>query len=121
MTDHDHNYRNTYFDSRPSLDPLNNPYESVAPGPADSTHDFPLLRPHTVTPSPGYERAPQDEPTEEEEEEEVNIRYGRIPQRVARRNKTIKRVQYVALSCFVHIICNFNFGVIQIIPWQLRY
>ncbi|GJJ15340.1 hypothetical protein Clacol_009616, partial [Clathrus columnatus] len=92
LAEYDYSYHNPYSDSRPSLDPLSDPYERAPPIPGESTHDIPLLRPHTVTPSPsGYDPALHDQ--EHDEEEEVNIRYGRIPQRVPRRNKTIKRVE----------------------------
>lgn len=56
------------------------------------TGDIPLLRrdtPGGPMPIPGgYDQPADDDP-------ESNIRYGRIPQRVPRRYKTIKRVEYV--------------------------
>jgi len=57
----------------------------------DDLGDMPLLRrnnPYAPAPTPGgYEEAISDDRSE------TNIRYGRIPQRVPRRHKTMKKVE----------------------------
>jgi chitin synthase len=53
-------------------------------------HEMPLL---SRDPSRGAYRPMPGEYDNEEEEPEDRIRYGRLPQRVPRRYKTIKRVE----------------------------
>ncbi|KAH7913366.1 glycosyltransferase family 2 protein [Hygrophoropsis aurantiaca] len=103
--------------SRPTTDyltPHYNPYDNVHSTPAptrpvsqfgpsyelhdreepdvEETGDIPLLRresPYAPITMPGT----YDQPTPDELDEDNNIRYGRIPQRVPRRYKTIKKVE----------------------------
>ena len=83
---------------RPSRTPHSESYElqdhGVVERDNDDLGDMPLLRRDTRSSAgvhfPGglYDRTPT-----EEEENDSNIRYGRIPQRVPRRYKTLKKVE----------------------------
>ncbi|KAF8516437.1 glycosyltransferase family 2 protein [Hysterangium stoloniferum] len=82
---------NPYDPPRPSrYEPHDNPFE----GAGQANHDIPLLHRESSAGAPslhvpgGFEQA-----STEESEEPTNIRYGRIPQRVPRRYKTIKKVE----------------------------
>ncbi|CCL99770.1 uncharacterized protein FIBRA_01792 [Fibroporia radiculosa] len=77
------------YDSGPSTEAFNDPDEDL-----DDAGDYPLLRRnHSLEsaslPIPGEYAAVG----QEDRDEETNIRYGRIPQRVPRRHKTIKKVE----------------------------
>lgn len=54
-------------------------------------------------------------PTHEEDEEQSQVRYGRIPQRIPRRLKTIK--QGWALVAW-HVVCLLNLRISSAVPWQ---
>lgn len=51
-----------------------------------------------------------------------NIRYGRIPQRVPRRHKTLKRVECVSYLCIppctLNILIRFSPSITQALPRQ---
>lgn len=96
----------------PGMDYHNQPYQQPGtPGPSSYGHsyelrddpdpdngdtgDIPLL---TREPSQGSTFRAVPGAYDEEDKVESNIRYGRIPQRVPRRYKTIKKVEYVSFS-----------------------
>jgi len=77
------------------------PYEDADHG-LDDMGDLPLLRAPSGRSQeslsmhmPGQYGAPPDD---------IGIRYGRIPQRVPRRHKTLKRIEYVSCLSHLHIM-----------------
>lgn len=106
-SDHDHDYLGAHYGGSTPMVPASILMASPAPSPYQSSHsvafaddpaddfdagDMPLLRRDntrsTITSVQGdYQSVLPDDRSES------NIRYGRIPQRVPRRNKTIKKVE----------------------------
>ena len=81
------------------------------------TGELPLLR-HPSSPSlrgrmPGV--FDEDESTAVGSEADSNVRYGRIPQRMPRRYKTLKKVEYVCFCLF--LVGFFVLIVIQTLSW----
>lgn len=70
-------------------------YADTEPTLNDDLGDIPLLRRDSTSQMPTSSPFPGGfvGPEEQQEDEDTNIRYGRIPQRVPRRYKTMKRVE----------------------------
>jgi len=87
----------------------------------DDMGDLPLLR----APSGHSQQSlSMNMPGQYQDEDSMNnIRYGRIPQRVPRRHKTLKRIECVSSISHPHVMPShplLSHFVMQALPWQFR-